>query len=187
MQSNDIEEAPPPLLLTLTFLFYFHPKTLNFSSHEQQTLNNLSGQSEYHRPRSTGDLIPSSLRQTPSTSIPRPMPDLTRLYRDPWAESSDDEDLGSPFFATPSQRLVVSRRPGAWSNSPVNSGTSSVSPITMSAQKMSRAMQVRFKCAEAVSGCVVPAHVCWSQIVDFKDHVLIFLQVDETDDSSVPY
>lgn len=105
-------------------------------------------------PRSTGDLIPPTLRQTPTTSLPRPMPDLTRLYtKDPWAESSDDEDLGSPFFATPSHRLVVSRRPGVpgqWSNSPVHA-SSSVSPITMSAQKMSRAMQVRVE----MSTCAV--------------------------------
>lgn len=147
-----MQKWPRPLSLTLTFLsMSTQTQTSSPSSHEQykheQPLDNMG-------PRSTGDLIPPTLRQTPTTSLPRPMPDLTRLYtKDPWAESSDDEDLGSPFFATPSHRLVVSRRPGVpgqWSNSPVHA-SSSVSPITMSAQKMSRAMQVRVE----MSTCAV--------------------------------
>lgn len=66
------------------------------------------------------------------------MPDLSRLYTDEWTEDSDDEEMASPFFATPG---LVSRMESPGS---ARSGEKvSLSPITMSAQKMSRAMQVR--------------------------------------------
>ncbi|KAI5740692.1 hypothetical protein M8J76_006194 [Diaphorina citri] len=100
--------------------------------------------------RSTGDLIPPTLKQETRSVFGAPnrrMPDLSRLYEQ-WAESSDDDELCSPFFATPTpssrSRLVVSRLNGGWgSGSPTNprSERMSLSPITMSAQKMTRAMQ----------------------------------------------
>uniref|UniRef100_A0A8D8VRZ1 Rho GTPase-activating protein 19 n=1 Tax=Cacopsylla melanoneura TaxID=428564 RepID=A0A8D8VRZ1_9HEMI len=62
--------------------------------------------------RRSSELIPPSLKPGgpggSSMFPPRTMPDLSRLYNDEWDEESDDEEMASPFFATPTpgSRLV---------------------------------------------------------------------------------
>ncbi|KAL1461566.1 hypothetical protein WDU94_013450 [Cyamophila willieti] len=91
---------------------------MNGKAKTKLLLDNLSGGgppstplgTDTRRSRRSSELIPPSLKPGgPGGCMfpPRPMPDLSRLYNDEWDES-DDEEMASPFFATPTpgSRLV---------------------------------------------------------------------------------